>query len=71
LANFSGIRCGAKFACVASIGAVEEALGRAEVLEPGMLDQVPELRRVIGARNRVIHSYDAADVDFGCRHESS
>jgi uncharacterized protein with HEPN domain len=53
------------------LGVIGEAFSRAEILEPGVLDQVPELRRVIGARNRVIRGYNAADVDFDCRHESS
>jgi len=53
------------------LGVIGEAFSRPEILEPGVLDQVPELRQVFDARNRVIRSCNAADVDFDCRHESS
>jgi uncharacterized protein with HEPN domain len=36
-----------------------EALNRAEQSDPELVDRVPELRRLIGMRNRIIHGYDA------------
>ncbi len=38
-----------------------EALKHAEVLEPTLTNQVPDLRRIIGMRNRLIHGYDQVD----------
>ena len=44
-------------------GIIGEALSRAEDLEPDLIEQIPELRQIIGLRNRLIHGYDAvADV---------
>jgi len=34
------------------------------VLEPALVDQIPELRQIVGLRNRVIHSYDAVDDEI-------
>lgn len=48
-----------------------EALGRAAVLNLGLVNRVPEHRRIEGVRNRVIHGYDAVDDETVCRHESS
>lgn len=46
------------------LGIIGEALSRAAVLEPGLVDRVPELRQIIGLRNRVIHGYDAVDDEI-------
>jgi uncharacterized protein with HEPN domain len=34
------------------------------VLEPALVDQIPELRQIVGLRNRVIHGYDAVDDEI-------
>lgn len=43
------------------LGIVGEALHRAETLDPALAEQLPELRQIVGLRNRVIHGY--ADVN--------
>lgn len=40
---------------------VGEALGRADNLEPGIETKIPDLRKIVGLRNRLIHGY--ANVD--------
>ena len=46
------------------LGIIGEALNRAAVLEPALVDRVPELRQIVGLRNRVIHGYDAVDDEI-------
>ena len=46
------------------LGIIGEALNRAAVLEPGLIDRIPELRQIVGLRNRVIHGYDAVDAEI-------
>ena len=46
------------------LGIIGEALSRAAVLEPVLVDQIPELRHIVGLRNRVIHGYDAVDDEI-------
>ena len=46
------------------LGIIGEALSRASVLEPALVDQLPELRQIVGLRNRVIHGYDAVDDEI-------
>jgi uncharacterized protein with HEPN domain len=41
-----------------------EALHRAEQSDPELGDGLPELRRIIGMRNRIIHGYDAVDEEI-------
>ena len=41
-----------------------EARSRAATLEPAPIEQVPELRHIVGLRNRVIHGYDAVDDEI-------
>ncbi len=43
------------------LGIVGEALHRAAALDPALAEQLPELRQIVGLRNRVIHGY--ADVN--------
>jgi len=43
------------------LGIIGEALNRAKTLEPTLPEQIPELRQIVGLRNRVIHGYDAVD----------
>ena len=42
-------------------GIFGEALNRAVALAPELADRVPELREIVGLRNRVIHGYDVVD----------
>ena len=46
------------------LGIIGEALSRVAVLEPGLVDRIPDLRQVVGLRNRVIHGYDAVDDEI-------
>lgn len=43
---------------------VGEALHRAEADEPDLSRFVPEVRRIIGLRNRIIHGYDSVDDEL-------
>ena len=55
------------------LGIIGEALNRAVTLEPLLVDRIPELRQIVGLRNRVIHGYDAVDDEIvwtSCRTSS-
>jgi uncharacterized protein with HEPN domain len=43
---------------------IGEALKRAEDEEPNLVDRLPELRQIIGIRNRIIHGYDTVDDEI-------
>jgi uncharacterized protein with HEPN domain len=43
---------------------IGEALGQAENEEPEMLTRIPDLRRIVGMRNRIIHGYDSVDDEL-------
>lgn len=43
------------------LGIIGEALHRAEELEPDIAEHFPEIRQIVGMRNRIIHGYDAVD----------
>ena len=40
---------------------VGEAIGRAAQEEDALHERLPELRKVVGLRNRLIHGYDSVD----------
>ncbi len=42
---------------------VGEALRQAERSEPEIAERIPDLRRIVNTRNRIIHGYES--VDFG------
>ena len=46
------------------LGIIGEALNRAVILDPEIVDQIPESRSIVGLRNRVIHGYDAVDNEI-------
>jgi uncharacterized protein with HEPN domain len=46
------------------LGIIGEALNQAANLEPGVAERIPELRRIVGIRNRVIHGYDYLDDEI-------
>jgi uncharacterized protein with HEPN domain len=43
------------------IAIIGEALNQAASHDPAVARSVPELRQIVGARNRLIHDYDAVD----------
>jgi uncharacterized protein with HEPN domain len=43
---------------------IGEALHQAEVEDPEVTDLLPELRRIVGMRNRIIHGYDSVDDEL-------
>ncbi|MCT0213262.1 MULTISPECIES: DUF86 domain-containing protein [unclassified Synechococcus] len=40
---------------------IGEALKRALDADPSVLDVIPDLRRIVGTRNRIIHVYETVD----------
>lgn len=43
---------------------IGESLHQAEVDDPEVTDLLPELRRIVGMRNRIIHGYDSVDDEL-------
>ena len=43
---------------------IGEALNRASQLDETVESLVPELRRIVGMRNRIIHGYDSVDDEL-------
>ena len=43
---------------------VGEALGQAARADASLLGRVPELPRIVGLRNRIIHGYDSVDDEI-------
>ena len=43
------------------LGIIGEAIQRAKTLDPALADQLPDVRQIVGMRNRIIHSYDEVD----------
>jgi uncharacterized protein with HEPN domain len=43
---------------------IGEALNRAEDERPSLREELPELRRIVGIRHRVIHGYDSVDDEI-------
>ena len=43
---------------------IGEGLHKAEVDDPEVIDLLPELRRIVGMRNRIIHGYDSVDDEL-------
>ena len=41
-----------------------EALNQASATDPSLAKAIPELRRIIGMRNRIIHGYDSVDDEI-------
>jgi uncharacterized protein with HEPN domain len=46
------------------LGIVGEALNRAVASEPALAEHLPELRQIVGLRNRVIHGYDDVNAEL-------
>jgi uncharacterized protein with HEPN domain len=43
---------------------IGEALNRATDEDPALVDDLPDLRRIVGLRNRLIHGYDSVDDEI-------
>jgi uncharacterized protein with HEPN domain len=43
---------------------VGEALNQAQADEPELSNLIPDLRRIVGMRNRIIHGYDSVDDEL-------
>ena len=43
---------------------VGEAIGRAAHEEEALFSRLPELRKIVGLRNRLIHGYDSVDDEI-------
>jgi len=43
---------------------IGKALHQAEVDDPEVTELLPELRRIVGMRNRIIHGYDSVDDEL-------
>jgi uncharacterized protein with HEPN domain len=43
---------------------IGESLSRATQLDPSVEISIPELRRIVGMRNRIIHGYDSVDDEL-------
>ncbi|MBI5303762.1 MAG: DUF86 domain-containing protein [Chloroflexi bacterium] len=43
---------------------IGEALNQAEIEDSELSTLIPELRRIVGMRNRIIHGYDAVDDEL-------
>jgi uncharacterized protein with HEPN domain len=43
---------------------IGEALNKAASLDPSLVDCLPELNRIVGLRNRLIHGYDNVDDEI-------
>ncbi len=43
---------------------IGEALNRAAQLDGTVDEHIPELRRIVGMRNRIIHGYDSVDDEL-------
>ena len=41
-----------------------EALNRAMEADPAIASQIPDIHRIVGLRNRIIHGYDAVDEEI-------
>ncbi|MCA9879637.1 MAG: DUF86 domain-containing protein [Thermomicrobiales bacterium] len=46
------------------LGIIGEALHQAEEHDPDIGERIPDLRRIVGMRNRLIHGYNATDDDL-------
>lgn len=41
-----------------------EALSKVELLNAGLSQSIPDIRRIVGLRNRIIHGYDSVDAEI-------
>lgn len=43
---------------------IGEALNQADIENPELSTAIPDLRRIVGMRNRIIHGYDSVDDEL-------
>jgi uncharacterized protein with HEPN domain len=43
---------------------IGEALGKAAGMDPSLMGKMPDLPRIVGLRNRLIHGYDSVDDEL-------
>jgi uncharacterized protein with HEPN domain len=43
---------------------IGEALNKAKDIDPALVEQLPELHRIISLRHRIIHGYDSVDDEI-------
>jgi uncharacterized protein with HEPN domain len=46
------------------LGIIGEAFAKLEEADPALTENFPELRKIIGMRNRIIHGYDNVDEEL-------
>jgi len=46
------------------LGIIGEAFARLEAADPALAENFPELRKIIGMRNRIVHGYDNVDEEL-------
>jgi len=43
---------------------IGEALRQAELLDPSLVNKIPDLREIVDTRNRIIHGYESVDYSL-------
>ena len=46
------------------LGIIGEAFVQLEEADPALVEHFPELRKIIGLRNRIVHGYDTLDEEL-------
>jgi uncharacterized protein with HEPN domain len=46
------------------LGIIGEAFAKLEEADPALTENFPELRKIIGMRNRIVHGYDSVDEEL-------
>ena len=46
------------------LGIIGEAFVQLEATEPALTESFPELRKIVGLRNRIVHGYDNLDEEL-------
>jgi len=46
------------------LGIIGEAFAKLEEADPALTENFPELRKIIGMRNRIVHDYDNVDEEL-------
>jgi uncharacterized protein with HEPN domain len=46
------------------LGIIGEAFVKLEEADPAQVEQFPELRKIVGMRNRIVHGYDNLDEEL-------
>jgi uncharacterized protein with HEPN domain len=46
------------------LGIIGEAFAKLEEADPALAESFPELRKIIGMRNRIVHGYDNVDEEL-------